>query len=102
MQQVFCNLFLNAVEAMKIGGELTVTTKTIPGYAEIVISDTGKGIAKKDLEHIFDPFYTTKETGTGLGMSIIYGIIKEHKGNIAVESKESKGTSFIIKLPFNT
>ncbi len=101
MQQVFCNLFLNAIEAMKQGGELGIATKVNPDYIEITISDTGKGIAKKDLEHIFDPFYTTKETGTGLGMSIIYGIIKEHKGTIEAESRENKGTSFIIKLPLN-
>ena len=102
MQQVFCNLFLNAIEAIKTGGELTIVTNANPDYVGITISDTGKGISKKDLEHIFDPFYTTKETGTGLGMSIIYGIIKEHKGSIEVESKENKGTSFTIKLPFNT
>ena len=66
---------------------------------EIAIRDTGKGIAKKDLEHIFDPFYTTKETGTGLGMSIIYGIIKEHKGEIKIDSEEGKGSAFKFTLP---
>ncbi|MFA5337468.1 MAG: ATP-binding protein [Candidatus Omnitrophota bacterium] len=101
MQQVFCNLFINAIDAMKTGGELSVNTKAESNYLEITISDTGKGIAQKDMEHIFDPFYTTKETGTGLGMSIIYGIIKEHKGSVEVESGENKGTSFIIKLPLN-
>jgi signal transduction histidine kinase len=84
---------------MKNGGQLTISTMQINNVAQISISDTGKGITKKDLEHIFDPFYTTKENGTGLGMSIIYGIIKEHKGTIEVESKEDKGTIFIIKLP---
>jgi signal transduction histidine kinase len=118
MQQVFCNLFLNSIEAMKQGGQLTITTvnKILQSSglqdeqsllqenyptAQITISDTGKGISKKDLEHIFDPFYTTKETGTGLGMSIIYGIIKEHKGEIRVESGHGKGTSIVIKLPLN-
>jgi signal transduction histidine kinase len=96
MQQVFCNLFLNAIEAMRDGGKLNVITAQAENTVEITISDTGKGISKKDLEHIFDPFYTTKETGTGLGMSIIYGIIREHKGEISVES--GKGTSIIIKL----
>ncbi|MFA5337469.1 MAG: ATP-binding protein [Candidatus Omnitrophota bacterium] len=97
MQQVFCNLFLNAIEAVKTGGKLNVTTKANPDYVELTISDTGRGITKKDLEHIFDPFYTTKETGTGLGMSIIYGIIKEHKGEIRVES--GKGTKVTVKIP---
>ncbi|MDD4182681.1 MAG: ATP-binding protein, partial [Candidatus Omnitrophica bacterium] len=90
MQQVFCNLFLYAIEAMKGGGKLTVSTSQTNNTIQITISDTGKGITQKDLEHIFDPFYTTKETGTGLGMSIIYGIVKEHKGDIKVESKENK------------
>ncbi len=99
MQQAFCNLFINAIDAMKSDGELCITTKVKPENVEITISDTGKGISQKDLEHIFDPFYTTKEGGTGLGMSIIYGIIKEHKGTIEVESKENKGTSFVIMLP---
>lgn len=79
MQQVFCNLFLNAIDALKQGGELTITTQLQTTGCKLIIADNGKGIPKKDLEHIFDPFYTTKETGTGLGMSIIYGIIKEHK-----------------------
>jgi signal transduction histidine kinase len=99
MQQVFLNLFLNAIEAMKDGGTLTISTKSQPENTEITITDTGKGIPKKDLEHIFDPFYTTKESGTGLGMSIIYGIIKEHKGEIRMESEEDRGASARIKLP---
>jgi signal transduction histidine kinase len=81
---------------MKQGGTLTITTKLLDNAAEITIQDTGIGIPKKDLEHIFDPFYSTKETGTGLGMSIVYGIIKEHKGEISVESEMGKGTRFKI------
>jgi signal transduction histidine kinase len=99
MQQVFCNLFLNAIDAMKQGGDLSINTKVDQDYIEITISDTGKGIAKKDLEHIFDPFYTTKEGGTGLGMSIIYGIIKEHNGKIQINSSNKKGTKVILNLP---
>ena len=99
IQQVFLNLFLNAIEAMKQGGKLTITTSSLPNQAEVIITDTGRGIPKADLEHIFDPFYTTKETGTGLGMSIVYGIIKEHKGEIMVESEKSTGTKVKIRLP---
>jgi signal transduction histidine kinase len=99
IQQVFLNLFLNAIEAMKQGGKLTITTSSFPNQAEVIITDTGKGIPKADLEHIFDPFYTTKETGTGLGMSIVYGIIKEHKGEITVESEKNTGTKVKIRLP---
>ncbi len=98
MQQVFLNLFLNAIDSMKQSGSLTITTKLQSDVAKITIKDTGTGISKKDLERIFDPFYTTKETGTGLGMSIVYGIIKEHNGEITVESEVGKGTIFKIKL----
>ena len=84
---------------MKQGGKLTITTSSLPNQAEVIITDTGRGIPKADLEHIFDPFYTTKETGTGLGMSIVYGIIKEHKGEITVESEKGMGASFRIKFP---
>jgi len=86
---------------MKQGGKLAVSTTQTNDTIQITISDTGKGIAQKDIEHIFDPFYTTKEGGTGLGMSIVYGIINEHKGTIEVESKENEGTIFRIKLPLN-
>ena len=99
IKQVFLNLFLNAIDAMKQGGTLTITTKSATDVLEITIADTGCGMSKKDLEHIFDPFYSTKETGTGLGMSIVYGIIKEHKGEISVTSEVNKGTSFKVGLP---
>lgn len=99
MRQVFLNLFLNSLDAMKqTGGKLTIATKLVSDEAEISISDTGTGISKKDLEHIFDPFYTTKETGTGLGMSIVYRIIQEHRGNITVESEKSVGTVVKMRL----
>lgn len=93
------NLFLNAIEAMKDGGKLTIITKPEPDIFIVYITDTGIGMSKKDVEHIFDPFYSTKETGTGLGMSIVYGIIKEHGGEINVESKLDRGTAFTIRLP---
>ena len=64
------------------------------------VRDTGTGINKENLPHVFDPFFSTKGTkGTGLGLSVSYGIIRQHYGDIAVESEEGKGTSFIIKLP---
>ncbi len=102
IQQVFCNLFLNAIEAMKKGGKLIITTGQDKNIIKITISDTGEGIAKKDIEHIFDPFYTSKQGGTGLGMSITYGIIKEHKGAIKVESEKNKGASVTVTLPIKS
>ena len=99
LKQVFMNIFLNAIDAMSQGGTLTVITKPIDASLEIIIQDTGCGITKKDLSHIFDPFFSNKDKGTGLGLSITHGIIQEHKGKIRVESAVGQGTSFIIELP---
>ena len=82
---------------MPNGGTLTIQTKK-NGHIEIIIQDTGKGISKEDLLHIFDPFYSKTEGGTGLGLSITYQIIKEHGGSIEVESEVGKGTAVTIKL----
>ncbi len=102
LEDVFLNLFINAADAMKGGGTLTITT--VPGLdnsVKILISDTGKGIEKKDLPHIFEPFFTTKEPGqgTGLGLPIAYGIVRKHNGFIDAESTPGKGTTFIVSLP---
>ena len=115
LEQVFLNFFLNAMDAMRRGGELTVTTKIRSGdvlvsqlSAEdeeatealcISIRDTGDGIRAEDIPHVFDPFFTTKDYGTGLGLSVVHGIIEEHGGQIEVESELSKGTAFHILLP---
>jgi signal transduction histidine kinase len=102
MQQVLVNLITNAVQAMPQGGKLYVGTR--PGKqqesVEITVMDTGKGIAPEFLPHIFDPFFSTKgEGGTGLGLSVSYGIVKNHRGEIRVESKVGVGTTFTIELP---
>jgi signal transduction histidine kinase len=104
IQQVFLNLVYNASEAMSNGGTLTVTAKRASGpkgFLEVVISDTGSGIAKENMENIFDPFFTTKEEekGVGLGLSVVYGIIAKHNGAIEVESELGKGSSFKVRLP---
>ena len=102
LEEVFLNLYINAADAMKGKGKLTI--KTMPGAnhsVKILISDTGKGIDKEHLSHIFEPFFTTKAPGqgTGLGLSITYGIISKHNGVIDAESEPGKGTTFIISLP---
>jgi len=115
MEQVFLNFFLNAMDAMKRGGELTVATEIrtgdslvthlLPADEErhealcISIRDTGEGIKKEDIARVFDPFFTTKDFGTGLGLSVVHGIIEEHGGQIEVESEVAKGTVFHIFLP---
>jgi two-component system, NtrC family, sensor kinase len=101
LQQVFLNLFLNARDAMPNGGMLEVRTAAHNGSVEIEIADTGAGIAREHIHRIFDPFFTTKASGrgTGLGLSVTYGIIKEHSGKIDVRSTPGKGTSFHVEFP---
>lgn len=102
LQQVFLNLFLNSLHVMPEGGLIHIVgTVNPPGYVCIEVSDTGTGIAADKLEHIFDPFYTTKPVGqgTGLGLSIMYGIIQKIGGFIEVRSKVSVGTTFSVHIP---
>jgi signal transduction histidine kinase len=99
---VLMNIILNAADAMEGSGKLTVTTGRVPDKNRIFveITDTGGGIPEHVLPHIFEPFFTTKEEGkgTGLGLSMVYGIIENHGGTIAVESELGKGTKFRIEL----
>jgi len=102
LQQAFLNIILNSIQATEKGGVISIRTeKAHGGYIRVAIGDTGTGIKPGDLEHIFDPFYTTKPVGegTGLGLSLTYGIIKTHGGYIEVKSELGKGTVFFIHLP---
>jgi two-component system NtrC family sensor kinase len=101
LQQVFLNLFTNAIDAMRDGGKLTVEALQSNGNVAIMIQDSGQGIPPESLKNLFQPFFSTKEfgKGTGLGLSIVKEIIRAHGGNITVESKEGEGTTFQIVLP---
>jgi two-component system NtrC family sensor kinase len=104
LQQAFVNILSNAIHAMPGGGIIRIHADRGPdGYARIDFSDTGTGIKPEDLEHIFDPFYTTKEPGegTGLGLSLVYSIIRTHGGYVEVKSESGKGTTFSVCLPEN-
>jgi len=105
LQQVFLNLFLNAKDAMTGGGVLNVSTQN-GEFVSVSVSDTGSGIAQEHIHRIYDPFFTTKTTpaegqnrGTGLGLSVSYGIIQEHAGHIRVESRPGEGTTFTLDFP---
>jgi two-component system, NtrC family, sensor kinase len=101
MQQVFSNLTMNAREAMPEGGTLAVRSRlSADGKSlEIVFSDTGVGIPKENIPKLFDPFFTTKSFGTGLGLAVSYGIVRQRGGTIEVQSQVGRGSVFTVRLP---
>ena len=100
LREVFTNLILNAVDAMPEGGALTLATAVVDGQIVATVTDTGMGIAEDVRDRIFDPFFTTKgPQGTGLGLSMSYGIVSRHGGTISVESAEGRGTTFRLTFP---
>ncbi len=103
IHQVLWNLFVNSLDAMPHGGQIRImvrkTTLFLRDAVEIVISDTGMGIPPHTLDKIFEPFYTTKTEGTGLGLAMVHRIVDDHGGTVDVKSKEGNGTTFFIKLP---
>jgi signal transduction histidine kinase len=102
LQQVLLNLLTNSRDAMEGGGEIRIETGPSPGrpgWLRLVVADTGSGIAPEHFPKIFDPFFTTKADGTGLGLSVSYGIIQDHGGTVDVQSEPGKGTTFILTFP---
>uniref|UniRef100_UPI001B4461BB two-component system sensor histidine kinase NtrB n=1 Tax=Desulfobacter sp. TaxID=2294 RepID=UPI001B4461BB len=99
--QVLLNLYMNALNAMDSGGILEIGVADVQDDIEIRVADNGCGIPAKDLEKVFDPYFTTRAKGTGLGLSIVHRIVENLKGDIRVESRPSKGTVFYIILPVN-
>ncbi len=112
INQVLNNLAINAVQAMPEGGTLTVTTANVTvdnkhprgplnrgQYVKVALTDKGTGIPPEALDKIFDPYFTTKETGSGLGLFSVYSIINKHNGWITVDSEVNKGTTFTFYLP---
>jgi two-component system NtrC family sensor kinase len=108
IQSVLLNMIINAFDATKPSDHITISTSEVSSAndkdshgVEIAISDTGCGIASENLDKLFDPFFSTKEVGqgTGLGLSVSFGIVKEHNGNIRVQSEVGKGTTFFVWLP---
>ncbi|QJA06506.1 PAS domain-containing protein [Thermosulfurimonas marina] len=99
LTQILLNLVTNAREAMPQGGELWIGLRKDGQRALLEIEDTGVGIPSENLPHIFDPFFTTKELGSGLGLSVVYGLVKALGGEIEVQSTPGKGTLFRIAFP---
>lgn len=104
LKQVFLNLILNAIQAMSQGGQLSISTRKGNGHqsaqrAEVLLSDTGCGIAETDLPKIFDPFHTTRKKGTGLGLTIVHNILRMHGGGIDISSNRAVGTQCLVTLP---
>ena len=99
IKQALLNLVRNAQAAMPGGGLLTIATMSCDGEIRLSVCDTGIGISPENISKIFEPYFTTKENGTGLGLTLVYKIIREHRGEISVDSREGEGTNFDITLP---
>jgi len=102
LKQAFYNIILNSIQAIKEKGCINISTLNRDGEVDIIIKDDGVGIKKEEMGKIFDYYYTTKDKGIGIGLAISYLIIKEHFGSIKVNSKEGRGTTFIVTLPLET
>ncbi len=102
ISQALQNILLNAVQASQVSGEVSISSQVVNKQIQITVTDQGCGIAEADLNHLFDPFYTTQQVGkgVGLGLAISYGVIVDgHNGDITVESEVGEGSSFIITIP---
>ncbi|MDD5258811.1 MAG: ATP-binding protein, partial [bacterium] len=99
LKQIFDNLINNALQAMGAGGELTITSMEERDFIKVKIKDSGVGIPEENLKSIFQPFFTTKDKGIGLGLSIVNEIVRKHQGTISVESRLGQGTTFTVTFP---
>ena len=107
MKQVFMNLILNAIQAMKDGGSINISSRSVSrngtqqsgDFVQVEIQDSGIGIPEENLQHIFDPFFTSKDEGSGLGLAVSHQLVQEHGGFVTVESQVGKGTAFFVHVP---
>jgi two-component system, sporulation sensor kinase E len=99
MKQALLNIVQNAVSAMPEGGTLRIETVRRADEVQLRISDTGVGIPEENMSKIWEPFFTTKDFGSGLGLTLVFKIVKEHRGDITVQSRVGEGTTFTVSLP---
>jgi two-component system sensor histidine kinase HydH len=102
LRQAVWNLCINAVQAMPDGGELRLGGRLQPGSGtplQLWVTDTGQGIAEADLPHIFEPFFSTKAEGSGIGLALVYRVVQDHGGQLEVRSQPGVGTTFLLTLP---
>jgi signal transduction histidine kinase len=99
IKQAFLNILKNSFESMPEGGELSITTRLKDENVEVNITDTGSGINRSDIRRVFDPFYSTKVKGTGLGLALTMKTVEGHGGDISCKSTIAKGTTMIISFP---
>ncbi len=103
LREVICNILLNSFEALRTDGTITIKTSLHDNFIILTMSDTGQGMSNETKKRLFEPFYTTKsKNGTGLGMSITYGIIKKYGGEITIESEKGSGARFTIAFPVSS
>jgi signal transduction histidine kinase len=100
MKQVFYNVIKNSFEAMKRRGILRIRTDMDATHVLVSFTDTGGGMSAEGLSHVFEPYFTTKTSGSGLGLLIVRRIVREHGGELAIESNEGKGLTLTIRLPY--
>ena len=101
LKHVFLNLLINAVEAIRENGVITIRSYMSPNKkgVGVEVADTGCGIPPDDMAKVFEPFFSSKNNGTGLGLAVSYGIVQKHRGDIKVSSQPGKGTSFTVEIP---
>jgi len=101
LQQVFLNLFLNSLQAMQNGGEIRVQARWLEEALawEVRVHDSGRGIPAEHLAQAFTPFFSTTPQGSGLGLAIVQQIVREHRGQVTIESRAGQGTTVTVRLP---
>ena len=99
LYQAFLNILINAIQSMQDGGTIDIKVEEERNHYRIEVEDTGCGISEEHVNKIFNPFFTTKEKGSGLGLSIVRKIIEGHRGIVGIQSREGEGTKVKVQLP---